>query len=55
MYKILLSYLLGVDTRDVLLVQGDTDKVQWGMGTWGSRSAVVGGAALFRAAEKVIG
>ncbi len=55
MYKILLSHLLGVDTRDVLLVQGDTDKVQWGMGTWGSRSAVVGGAALFRAAEKVIG
>ena len=54
MYKILLSHLLGVDTRDVLIVQGDTDKVQWGMGTWGSRSAVVGGAALFRAAEKVI-
>ena len=54
MYKILLSYLLGVDTADALVVQGDTDQVQWGMGTWGSRSAVVGGAALFRASEKII-
>ena len=33
---------------------GDTDKVQFGMGTYGSRSLVVGGAALSKASDKVI-
>ena len=33
---------------------GDTDKVQFGMGTYGSRSLVVGGAALSKASDKII-
>src|SRR4029077_6608393 len=33
---------------------GDTDKVQFGMGTYGSRSLVVGGPALAKASDKVI-
>ena len=54
MYKIILSDRLGVDSTDVLLVQGDTDKIAWGSGTFGSRSAVIGGSAVVRAAEKIV-
>jgi carbon-monoxide dehydrogenase large subunit len=38
----------------VTIVHGDTDKVQFGMGTYGSRSAAVGMSALSRATDKVI-
>lgn len=44
---------LGVTVDDVDVVHGDTDKVQHGMGTYGSRSAPVGGGALKIAATKV--
>ena len=37
----------------VQIVHGDTDKVQFGMGTYGSRSAAVGGTAIIKAMEKV--
>ena len=36
------------------MVQGDTDQVPYGNGTWGSRSASVGGTAIYRAGETVI-
>jgi aerobic carbon-monoxide dehydrogenase large subunit len=45
---------LGVAFEDIDIVFGDTDKVQFGMGTYGSRSLVVGGAALAKASDKVI-
>jgi len=45
---------LGVAFDDIDIVYGDTDKVQFGMGTYGSRSLVVGGAALSKASDKVI-
>jgi carbon-monoxide dehydrogenase large subunit len=45
---------LGVPFDNVDVVFGDTDKVQFGMGTYGSRSLVVGGAALSKASDKVI-
>ena len=44
---------LGVDLTDVEVVHGDTARVPYGMGTYGSRSAAVGGSALVRSAEKV--
>jgi carbon-monoxide dehydrogenase large subunit len=44
---------LGVDMDDVEVVHGDTDRVPFGMGTYGSRSAAVGGSALVRSAEQV--
>lgn len=50
----IVSQLLGVPFEDVDIVFGDTDKVQFGTGTYGSRSLAVGGAALSRAADKVI-
>lgn len=50
----IVSDRLGVPFENVDIVFGDTDRVQFGMGTYGSRSLVVGGAALFKAADKVI-
>jgi carbon-monoxide dehydrogenase large subunit len=43
-----------VPFEDIEIVFGDTDKVQFGMGTYGSRSLVVGGSALAKASDKVI-
>jgi carbon-monoxide dehydrogenase large subunit len=37
----------------VSIVHGDTDKVQFGMGTYGSRSGAVGMSAIVKAMEKV--
>ena len=39
--------------ENVAIVHGDTDKVQFGMGTYGSRSAAVGMSAIVKAMEKV--
>ena len=44
---------LGVPIEDVEIVHGDTSSVPFGMGTYGSRSASVGGSALVRSAEKI--
>ena len=44
---------LGIKMEDVEVVHGDTARVPFGMGTYGSRSASVGGSALVRAAEKI--
>jgi carbon-monoxide dehydrogenase large subunit len=54
MYKMLISDSLGADSDEIRIIQGDTDKVTWGLGTWGSRSAAVGGSAALRASQKVI-
>jgi aerobic carbon-monoxide dehydrogenase large subunit len=48
------SEKLGIPIDNVQVVFGDTDKVQFGLGTYGSRSLAVGGSALVRAADKVI-
>lgn len=53
-FKQLLSGKLGLGFEDVRYVQGDTDLVAHGFGTFGSRSSGLGGAALERAADKVI-
>jgi carbon-monoxide dehydrogenase large subunit len=45
---------LGLPFDDISLVQGDTDTVPFGNGTWGSRSLSVGGTAIYKAADKVI-
>jgi carbon-monoxide dehydrogenase large subunit len=42
----------GVGLNNIQIVHGDTDKVQFGMGTYGSRTAV-GMSALFKAVDKV--
>lgn len=53
-FKQLLSGKLGLDFDNVRYVQGDTDLVAHGFGTFGSRSSGLGGAALARAADKII-
>jgi aerobic carbon-monoxide dehydrogenase large subunit len=45
---------LGVGVDQVEVIHGDTDKVPFGWGTYGSRSAAVGGSALAVSAEKII-
>jgi carbon-monoxide dehydrogenase large subunit len=45
---------LGLDPSQVEYVDGDTDKVAFGMGTNGSRSTVIGGTALVMAAQKIV-
>jgi aerobic carbon-monoxide dehydrogenase large subunit len=43
----------GVPMDSVSIVHGDTDKVQMGMGTYGSRSGAVGMSAIVKALDKV--
>ena len=49
----LVSERLGVPIDSVSIVHGDTDKVQMGMGTYGSRSGAVGMSAIVKALDKV--
>src|ERR1700726_4999031 len=49
----LVSERLGISIDDVSIVHGDTDKVQFGMGTYGSRSGAVGMSAIVKALDKV--
>ena len=50
----ILSTRLGVPLAKIDIVEGDTDQVPYGTGTFGSRSIAVGGSALDRAAMKII-
>jgi carbon-monoxide dehydrogenase large subunit len=50
----LVSEKLGLPVDSIEVVHGDTDRIAFGMGTYGSRSAAVGGSALFKALDKVI-
>ncbi len=45
---------LGLSIDAVDIVHGDTSKVLFGMGTYGSRSIAVGGTAIVKALDKVI-
>jgi aerobic carbon-monoxide dehydrogenase large subunit len=49
----LVSERLGIPIENVSVVHGDTDKVQFGMGTYGSRSGAVGMSAIVKALDKV--
>jgi carbon-monoxide dehydrogenase large subunit len=49
----LVSERLGIPIENISIVHGDTDKVQFGMGTYGSRSGAVGMTAIVKALDKV--
>ncbi|KAF0130788.1 MAG: aldehyde oxidase/xanthine dehydrogenase [Xanthobacteraceae bacterium] len=49
----LVSARLGISIDNVSIVHGDTDKVQFGMGTYGSRSGAVGMSAISKALDKI--
>ncbi|MGZ5242265.1 MAG: xanthine dehydrogenase family protein molybdopterin-binding subunit, partial [Caldimonas sp.] len=45
---------LGIPVENVEIVHGDTGRVPFGMGTYGSRSLAVGGTAISKAVDKII-
>ena len=44
---------LGLPYEDIEIVHGDTASVPFGMGTYGSRSAAVGGSAIYTSIQKI--
>lgn len=49
----LVSERTGLPLEDIEIIHGDTGRVQFGMGTYGSRSGAVGMSAIFKAIDKV--
>jgi aerobic carbon-monoxide dehydrogenase large subunit len=45
---------LKLDIDDVSVVEGDTDRIPFGNGTWGARSTSVAGTAIYRAADRIV-
>jgi carbon-monoxide dehydrogenase large subunit len=45
---------LGLPIENISVVEGDTDRIPFGNGTWGARSTSVAGTAIYRAADKVL-
>jgi aerobic carbon-monoxide dehydrogenase large subunit len=45
---------LGLPIDDIRLIEGDTDLIPFGNGTWGARSTSVAGTAIYRACDKVL-
>lgn len=44
---------LGVSMDNIEIIHGDTGRIPFGMGTYGSRSIAVGGSALMKALDKI--
>jgi carbon-monoxide dehydrogenase large subunit len=53
-YAQMVSEWLGVPFENIRFIQGDTNEVAIGRGTYGSRSMMVGGNALKRAADQIV-
>jgi carbon-monoxide dehydrogenase large subunit len=49
----IVSTRLGIPFEQIDIVHGDTGRVPFGMGTYGSRSLAVGGSAIMRALDKI--
>jgi aerobic carbon-monoxide dehydrogenase large subunit len=45
---------LKLDIDDIRIVEGDTDRIPFGNGTWGARSTSVAGTAIYRAADRIV-
>jgi carbon-monoxide dehydrogenase large subunit len=45
---------LGIPMESIEIVHGDTNKIPYGMGTYGSRSLAVGGTAIIKAMDKIV-
>jgi len=54
MYRQIAATRLGVAQANLRVVEGDSDAVAYGLGSFGSRGAAIGGTALWLAADKVI-
>ncbi len=53
-YAQMVSEWLGVPFASIRFVQGDTDKVPFGRGSFAARSSMVGGCALMKAADAIL-
>ncbi|MDA0240410.1 MAG: xanthine dehydrogenase family protein molybdopterin-binding subunit, partial [Proteobacteria bacterium] len=53
-YTQIISDRLGMEAEDIRVIEGDTDKLAWGTGTGGARTATIGGGAVYRSVDKVI-
>lgn len=54
-YAAIAAERLGIPVDNITVLEGDTDKIPFGNGTWGGRSVSVAGTAIFKAAGDVIG
>ena len=45
---------LGIPIKNVEIIHGDSDKIPFGMGSYGSRSLAVGGSAISKACDKIV-
>jgi carbon-monoxide dehydrogenase large subunit len=50
----IVSDKLGIPIENVEIVHGDTNRIPFGMGTYGSRSLAVGGSAIVKAMDKLV-
>jgi aerobic carbon-monoxide dehydrogenase large subunit len=53
-FKQIMHERLGIDPNDVQFIDGDTDRIAFGMGSNASRSMVTGGSALTLASDRLI-
>ncbi|MFM7345675.1 MAG: xanthine dehydrogenase family protein molybdopterin-binding subunit, partial [Tagaea sp.] len=53
-YAQLVADRLGISIDQIEVVHGDTNKIPFGMGTYGSRSLAVGGTAIVKALDKIV-
>jgi len=49
----LVAHELGVSIDDIVVLHGDTDAVPYGVATYASRSATLGGVAVYNACQKI--
>jgi carbon-monoxide dehydrogenase large subunit len=49
-----LASRIGVPLAMIELIEGDTGRVPYGTGTFGSRSMVIAGSAIYKAADKIL-
>ncbi|NNG03109.1 MAG: carbon-monoxide dehydrogenase large subunit, partial [Inquilinus sp.] len=52
-YAQIISSEIGIASEDIMVEEGDTDTAPYGLGTYGSRSTPVAGAAAARCARKI--
>lgn len=53
-YRQILGARLGLEPDQITVIDGDTDDVAQGIGSFGSRSMIAGGTSVVRAAEQII-
>ena len=53
-YAQIVADRFGCDMADIDIVEGDTDRIPHGLGTWASRSITVVGSALAMASDRII-